>query len=70
MDTGCGTGLSGVALRAAGAVRGADALFGVDLSAAMCARARATGAYADVRKAELCAFPASISDVRRGFRSR
>ena len=57
-DLGCGTGLSGVALRAAGAVRPQDSLRGVDLSEAMCARARARkDVYEAVVKSELCASP-------------
>ena len=59
-DLGCGTGLSGLALRAAGVV-GGD-LVGVDLSEAMCAKARETGAYASVQAGELRAFARVSSD--------
>lgn len=59
-DLGCGTGLSGLALRAAGVVGGE--LVGVDLSEAMCAKARETGAYASVHAGELRAFSRVSSD--------
>jgi predicted TPR repeat methyltransferase len=48
LDIGCGTGLSGVALRA----RGFGAIDGVDTSPAMLARAEATGAYRDLRRSD------------------
>ncbi len=46
LDIGCGTGLSGVALRA----RGFGAIDGVDPSPGMIARAEATGAYRTLRR--------------------
>ena len=51
LDCGCGTGLSGRALFDAEACLQLD---GVDLSEAMCEKARATGLYEDVAKGELC----------------
>ena len=51
LDCGCGTGLSGRALFDAEACSKLD---GVDLSEAMCEKARATGLYEDVAKGELC----------------
>ena len=53
LDCGCGTGLSGRALFDAEACSKLD---GVDLSEAMCEKARATGLYEDVAKGELCPF--------------
>ena len=53
LDCGCGTGLSGRALFDAEACSKLD---GVDLSEAMCERARATGLYEDVAKGELCPY--------------
>ena len=57
LDCGCGTGLSGRALFDAEACSKLD---GVDLSEAMCAKARATGLYDTVSKGELCPYPASF----------
>ncbi|WP_226361598.1 class I SAM-dependent methyltransferase [Pseudonocardia sp. ICBG1142] len=51
LDAGCGTGLVGVALRE----RGATTVDGIDLSPGMLERARATGAYRDLREADLTA---------------
>lgn len=53
LDLGCGTGLSGAALRAALSSR--VSLTGVDLSKAMCERAELRGCYDDVRQGELVA---------------
>ena len=53
LDCGCGTGLSGRALFDAEACLRLD---GVDLSEAMCAKARDTGLYEDVAKGELCPY--------------
>ncbi|ALE75687.1 MULTISPECIES: class I SAM-dependent methyltransferase [unclassified Pseudonocardia] len=51
LDAGCGTGLVGVALRE----RGVGTVDGLDLSPGMLERARATGAYRDLREADLTA---------------
>ncbi|WP_226354229.1 MULTISPECIES: class I SAM-dependent methyltransferase [unclassified Pseudonocardia] len=51
LDAGCGTGLVGVALRE----RGATTVDGIDLSTGMLERARATGAYRELREADLTA---------------
>ena len=48
LDIGCGTGLSGVALRA----RGFGAVDGADPSPAMLARAEGTGAYRSLRRSD------------------
>lgn len=48
LDFGCGTGLSGVALRAAGFTT----IDGVDLSSDMLAQARAKGIYRDLQQVE------------------
>ena len=48
LDFGCGTGLSGVALRAAGFTT----IDGVDLSPDMLAQARAKGIYRDLKRVE------------------
>ncbi|MEL7261513.1 MAG: methyltransferase domain-containing protein [Pseudomonadota bacterium] len=48
LDFGCGTGLSGLALKLAGFA----AIDGVDLSAEMLAEARAKGAYRDLQQIE------------------
>lgn len=51
LDAGCGTGLVGVALRE----RGVGTIDGLDLSPGMLERARATGAYRELREADLTA---------------
>lgn len=51
LDAGCGTGLVGVALRE----RGVGTVDGIDLSPGMLAQARATGAYRELREADLTA---------------
>ncbi len=53
LDFGCGTGLSGLALRLAGF----EIIDGVDLSADMLARAREKGIYRDLRQIEAGAPP-------------
>ncbi|MGR3435543.1 MAG: class I SAM-dependent DNA methyltransferase [Shimia sp.] len=53
LDFGCGTGLSGRALRAAGF----SVVDGCDISPEMLARAEASGAYRDLRPAEPGAIP-------------
>ncbi|KAJ1446549.1 S-adenosyl-L-methionine-dependent methyltransferase [Pelagophyceae sp. CCMP2097] len=52
IDLGCGTGLSGAALRSCGEFTRLD---GVDLSSAMAALSRSRGCYDDVACADLCA---------------
>jgi predicted TPR repeat methyltransferase len=54
LDAGCGTGLCGPLVRSL-----ARTLVGVDLSAAMIAKARARGGYDELIVAELCAFMSS-----------
>jgi predicted TPR repeat methyltransferase len=51
LDAGCGTGLVGVAL----SERGVGTIDGLDLSPGMLERARATGAYRELREADLTA---------------
>ncbi len=57
LDAGCGTGLVGVAL----ARRGATTVDGLDLSAGMLDRARATGAYRNLDTADLTG-PLAVDD--------
>ncbi|ANY06970.1 class I SAM-dependent DNA methyltransferase [Pseudonocardia sp. HH130630-07] len=51
LDAGCGTGLVGAALHE----RGVGTIDGIDLSPGMLERARATGAYRELREADLTA---------------
>ena len=56
LDFGCGTGLSGLAFRAAGF----STIDGVDLTDEMMEQARATGAYRDLRRADMSVTPSPI----------
>lgn len=58
LDFGCGTGLSGLALKAAGF----DVVDGMDISPEMLAKAEAKGAYRQLYQAE----PGTLAHVRRG----
>lgn len=62
LDLGCGTGLSGQALRPL-----ARRLIGVDLSPAMVDRARARGVYDGLCVAEITAFLQAEAEVQRHF---
>lgn len=57
LDLGCGTGLAGPLLRPL-----AGRLTGIDLSANMLEKARATGAYDDLRQEDVAAFLAASRD--------
>lgn len=61
-DAGCGTGLSGAALREVGFTT----IDGCDFSAEMLARAEATGAYRSTQIIDLNRLPLAIEDDRYG----
>ncbi len=62
LDVGCGTGLVGRALQA----RGVSSVIGLDVSARSLELARATGAYGEVREADVANAPIPVADDHAG----